>query len=137
MSKQVATYLEDIQLGKAEAEDSFLSFKLARIAHVEYVIEHAHVCLEWEEEQERLLQAEARLRNERALLRIQARRYKIFNRFEELGYERQDLDYLGGDVFRVDAELIEDDWHEARATLEPMIIFWRTKRLERERNELL
>ncbi|PCH40499.1 hypothetical protein WOLCODRAFT_162398 [Wolfiporia cocos MD-104 SS10] len=137
MSKQVDTYLEDIRLRKAEAEDAFLSFKSARIAHVEYVIEHARVCLEWQEEQERLRQAEASLRNEQAILRIQARRYKIFNRFEELGYERRDIDYLGGDMLRVDAELTEDDWHEARATLEPMIIFWRTKRLERVRNELL
>ncbi|PCH40498.1 hypothetical protein WOLCODRAFT_136912 [Wolfiporia cocos MD-104 SS10] len=137
MSKQVDTYLEDIRLRKAEAEDAFLSFKSARIAHVEYVIEHAQVCLKWQEEQEHLRQAEERFRREQARLRIQARRDKIFNRFEELGYERRDIDHLDGDVLRVDAELTEDDWREARARLEPEIIYRRTKRLKREREALI
>ncbi|PCH40491.1 hypothetical protein WOLCODRAFT_150532 [Wolfiporia cocos MD-104 SS10] len=130
MSKQVTVYREDIRLGKVGAEDAFLSFKSARTAYVKYAIEHAQVCLKWWEEQERL-------RREQVRLRIEARENGIFERFEELGYERQDFKYLDSDVLTVDAELTENDWHEVRATLEPFIMTNRTKRLERDRRALL
>ncbi|PCH40490.1 hypothetical protein WOLCODRAFT_24139, partial [Wolfiporia cocos MD-104 SS10] len=130
MAKQVASYREAIESGKAGAEDAFLSFKSARIAHVEYVVEHAQVCLDWLEDQEYL-------RREQVRLRIEARRNEIFGRFEELGYERQDFNYLDSDVLSIDAELTEDDWDGIRATLEPTIIYYRTNRLKRERNALL
>ncbi|PCH40481.1 hypothetical protein WOLCODRAFT_136901 [Wolfiporia cocos MD-104 SS10] len=137
IAKQVRKYQEEIRSEKPGAEDALLSFKSARIAHAEYVFKHRHICLRWAEEQSRLRDAERQRLREEARLRIEARKNATLKRFEELGYDPRDLNYLYSDVLKVDAELTEDDWPDVRAALEPIIISRRTTRLERERQALL
>ncbi|PCH40492.1 hypothetical protein WOLCODRAFT_150533 [Wolfiporia cocos MD-104 SS10] len=130
MAKQVATYREVIESGKAGAEDTFLSFKSAHIAHVEDVIEHAQVCLDWLEEQ-------GRLRRKQVRRRIKARRNAWnFERLAKRGWERQDFEDIESDVLNVDAELTDDAWDEARKALEPIIALNRGNRLMYERRML-